>query len=150
VLGADVIRALIPHQGAMCLLDTAVRWDGTAILCRAHSHLAPDNPLRREGRLGAACGIEYGLQAAALHGALQALAAGAPPPPPGWFAALRRAELFVERLDDPAYGALSIAARQERAEPGGLIYAFRVRAQGGRLLLRGRATILLPREAEAK
>ena len=117
------------------------------ILCRARSHLAPDNPLRRDGRLGAACGIEYGLQAAALHGALRALEAGGPPPPPGWFAALRRAELWVERLDEPSFGALAIAARLERAEPAGLIYGFVLRAATGRRLLCGRASILLPAAA---
>ncbi|MDE2582975.1 MAG: phosphotransferase [Rhodospirillales bacterium] len=144
MLGRERLRALIPHQGAMCLLEAALRWNQAAILCRAHSHLEADNPLRRSGRLGAACGIEYGLQAAALHGALRALAAGGPRPPPGWFAALRRAELYVDRLDDPSFGALSVAARLERAEPGGMIYGFRLRATGGRLLLRGRASIVLP------
>ena len=99
--------------------------------------------MRQAGRLGAACGIEYGLQAAALHGALVAMEAGAPALPPGRFAALRRAELFVARLDDPAYGTLSVVALQERAEPAGLIYAFRLRAAGGRLLLRGRASVML-------
>lgn len=147
MLDARRIRVLIPHQGAMCLLDAALRWDQAGILCRARSHLAPDNPLRRDGRLGAACGIEYGLQAAALHGALRALDANAPPPAPGWFAALRRAELLVGRLDEPGFGPLSVAARQERAEPGGMIYAFWLRASTGRLLLRGRASILLPTAA---
>ncbi|MGH7041636.1 MAG: phosphotransferase [Acetobacteraceae bacterium] len=144
MLDAGRIRALIPHQGAMCLLEAALRWDGTEIVCRARSHLAQDNPLRRDGRLGAACGIEYGLQAAALHGALRAVGAGEAPPPPGWFAALRRAELHVERLDVPAFGALSVHARLERAEPGGMVYGFVLRAATGRLLLRGRASIVLP------
>ncbi|HVB66663.1 MAG TPA: phosphotransferase [Acetobacteraceae bacterium] len=144
MLGAGRIRALIPHQGAMCLLEAALRWDRANILCRATSHLAPDNPLRREGRLGAACGIEYGLQAAALHGALRALDAGEPPPPPGWFAALRRAELCVERLDVTAFGPLAVSARLEGAEPGGMVYGFMLRAATGRLLLRGRASIVLP------
>jgi predicted hotdog family 3-hydroxylacyl-ACP dehydratase len=144
MLDRSRIRALIPHQGAMCLLDAALRWDRTDILCRATSHLAPDNPLRRQGRLGAACGIEYGLQAAALHGALRALDAGAPPPPPGWFAALRRVELRVHRLDVAAFGPLAVSARLEGAQPGGMVYGFVVRAATGRLLLCGRASIVLP------
>ncbi len=144
MLDAGRIRALIPHQGAMCLLEAALRWDRGTILCRARSHLSTDNPLRRDGRLGAACGIEYGLQAAALHGALRALDAGGPPPPPGWFAVLRRAELCVDRLDVPAFGALAVQARLERAEPAGMIYGFVLRAATGRLLLRGRAGIVLP------
>ncbi len=132
----------------MCLLDAALRWDAREILCRARSHLDPGNPLRAGGRLGAAAGIEYGLQAAALHGALRALADGAAPPPPGWFAALRETELRVPRLDVASFGALDVRAWLERAEAGGLIYRFALRASGGAsggaLLVRGRAVIVLP------
>ena len=75
MLARSGIAALIPQQGAMCLLDGVLSWDAAGIACRAVSHLDPANPLRQHGRLGAICGIEYGLQAAALHGALSA---GAP------------------------------------------------------------------------
>jgi len=128
----------------MCLLDAALRWDGREISCRARSHLDPANPLRAAGRLGAAAGIEYGLQAAALHGALRALADGAAVPPPGWLASLRDTELRVPRLDVAAFGALDVRAWLERAEAGGLIYRFALRAAGGALLVRGRAVIVLP------
>ena len=128
----------------MCLLDAALRWDGREISCRARSHLDPANPLRAGGRLGAATGIEYGLQAAALHGALRALADGAAVPPPGWLASLRETELRVPRLDVAAFGALDVRAWLERAEAGGLIYRFALRAAGGALLVRGRAVIVLP------
>jgi len=70
MLTREQIQALIPHQGTMCLLDRVLAWSAAEITCTASSHLAPRNPLRRDGRLGAICGIEYGLQAAALHGAL--------------------------------------------------------------------------------
>jgi len=70
MLTREHILGLIPHQGTMCLLDRVLDWSAGEIVCAASSHLAPDNPLRRDGRLGAICGIEYGLQAAALHGAL--------------------------------------------------------------------------------
>ena len=69
MLTRQQILALIPHQGMMCLLDRVAAWSAADITCGASSHLSPDNPLRRDGRLGAICGIEYGLQAAALHGA---------------------------------------------------------------------------------
>ena len=78
MIGRDRIMALIPHQGAMCLLDEAVLWTAERIVCRAVSHLDPANPLRRAGGLHALCGAEYALQAAALHGAL--LADGTPQP----------------------------------------------------------------------
>ncbi|HUN39907.1 MAG TPA: hypothetical protein VMU81_06430 [Acetobacteraceae bacterium] len=70
MLTREQILGLIPHQGTMCLLDRVLGWSAAEISCIAISHLAPDNPLRRDGQLGAICGIEYGLQAAALHGAL--------------------------------------------------------------------------------
>ena len=61
------ILELIPHQGTMCLLDEVTEWSERAITCRTRSHLTPDNPLRRDGRVSGLCGIEYGLQAAAYR-----------------------------------------------------------------------------------
>ena len=66
------IAAHIPHQGSMCLLDAVREWSGEAITCTASSHTDPANPLRADGRLGAANGIEYAAQAMAIHGALLA------------------------------------------------------------------------------
>jgi predicted hotdog family 3-hydroxylacyl-ACP dehydratase len=135
------IAALIPHQGAMCLLDAALAWDAEEILCRARSHLEPGNPLRQHGRLGAACGIEYGLQAAALHGALRS----GTPQPAGFLAALRSVVLHAARLDNPAFGMLQITARSEGSDAGGQAYAFRLAAETGALLVEGRCLIALPR-----
>ena len=36
-LNRDAIAALIPHQGAMCLLSTVERYDERTIVCRATS-----------------------------------------------------------------------------------------------------------------
>lgn len=124
----------------MCLLDAVVGWSATAITCRASSHLSPDNPLRRAGRLAGVCGIEYGLQAAALHGALSS----GSKQPPGYLAALRDVEIRAERLDDPSLGELHVTATQEMQSPGGLIYRFVVGSSAGTDLLSGRATIVLP------
>src|SRR6185436_4156135 len=66
------IARLVPQAGAMCLLDEIVSFDERAIVCRASSHRSPGNPLRCDGRLSAFAGIEYGAQAMAVHGALQA------------------------------------------------------------------------------
>ena len=66
------IEAHIPHQGRMCLLDEVIAWDAHTIRCRSGGHRAADNPLRAQGRLGIACGIEYAAQAMAVHGALAA------------------------------------------------------------------------------
>ena len=133
------IAALIPHAGAMCLLGSVAAWSAEAIACHATSHLDPGNPLRRQGRLGALCSVEYALQAAALHGALR----GGAPQPPGYLAALRIASLAPGPLDDPALGVLAVEATREHGDTNGLIYAIAVRAQDGRSLLAGRATIVL-------
>ena len=69
-LSRDEIAALIPHQGAMCLLSAVERYDERTIVCRATSHASESNPLRLGGRLPALAGIEYGAQALALHCAL--------------------------------------------------------------------------------
>lgn len=125
----------------MCLLDAALAWDGSFILCHARSHLAADNPLRREGRLSAIAGIEYGLQAMALHGAILE---GAAPDRPGLLARLRDVEIHLDRLDDPALGTLALEARLEQREAGGLIYRFTVHSAGGILLLAARGMIMRP------
>ncbi len=123
----------------MCLLDEVVAWDAREILCRSRTHMDPGNPLRREGRLGMICGIEYGLQAAALHGALRDGARR----PPGYLAGLRDVAVAADRLDDPALGVLAIAATLELSERTGLIYGFRLASETGRTLIEGRATIML-------
>jgi len=149
VLDRDAIARLIPHQGQMSLLDAALAWDDGQIACRATSHLCPANPLRRAGRLGMVCGVEYCLQAAALHGAL-ALGARARE---GRLAALRDVTVAAGRLDDPAHGALAVTALLEAADRVGMIYRFSLAAEGqapasrakcepGRALVRGRATIV--------
>src|SRR5262245_51430177 len=100
------ILELIPHQGTMCLLDAALDWSATDIACTSLSHLAADTPLRRAGQLPAVCGVEYGLQAAALHGALLS----GRRQPQGYLGALRDVEIRVERLDQPSFGALRVTA----------------------------------------
>src|SRR5213075_3122845 len=81
------IRALIPHAGLMCLLDSVIQWDDRSIVCISHTHRDAANPLRREGCLSA------------VHGGLRAREMGETAPP-GYLAALRDAHLYVQRLDD--------------------------------------------------
>lgn len=125
----------------MCLLSGVVGWSADAIDCLATSHLDPDNPLRSRGRLASVCGIEYALQAAALHGALRS----GEPQPPGYLAALRITHLTAGRLDDPALGTLTAHARREHGDANGLVYAIRLAGGDGRTLVEGRATIILRR-----
>jgi len=130
----------IPHQGSMCLLDCVEAWDRERIRCRASSHRAADNPLRADGRLGAACGIEYAAQAMAVHGALLA-----PPDSSsarvGYLVSVRGTRLRVPRLDDIAADLLVEASCITRSE-NNILYQFSVSA-AGRLLLDGRAAVVL-------
>lgn len=64
------IARLIPHSGAMVLLDGVIDWDAEHIRCIATSHRNVDNPLRHCGRLHCLCGIEYAAQTMAIHGSL--------------------------------------------------------------------------------
>jgi predicted hotdog family 3-hydroxylacyl-ACP dehydratase len=136
------IAALIPHHGTMCLLDRVAAWSDADIVCHAVSHLDPANPLRRQGRLSTVCGLEYALQAAAVHGAL----CGGAPQPAGWLVALRNVAIHRPRLDEAGIGRLRIEAHREHAGAAGLIYRFCLRANDGAALAEGRATISLPPE----
>lgn len=133
---AEIAR-LVPHQGAMCLLERVVSCSEAAIACLSSTHRDADNPLRRDGALPAVCGVEYALQAMALHGAITAGAAqGA-----GFLAALSGVEVAARRLDEVA-GMLEIEAMALSRESRGFIYRFAV-AGAGRVLLAGRATVVL-------
>ena len=134
------IAARIPHQGSMCLLDEAIRWDANRILCRVTGHRLPNHPLRAHGRLGSACGIEFAAQAMAVHGALLAEADGATPPQAGFLASVRGVDFQVARLDDIA-ADLEVEAERLAGDGNHLLYGFAVRA-GERLLLTGRASVM--------
>lgn len=131
----------IPHQGSMCLLESVVDWSATTISCRATSHTDPANPLRAEGRLGAASGIEYAAQAMAVHGALCAAAGSPLPPRRGMLTSVRGVALHVPRLDDVA-ADLVVQAERVSGDGGAAAYAFSLRA-GELVLVEGRATVIL-------
>lgn len=136
------IAGLVPHAGAMCLLDRALSWDAARIRCAATSHRAAGNPLRRDGMLPAVCGVEYALQAMALHGALTGTEG---PQPPGYLASLRGLTLAVPRLDD-VEGDLQVEAIALARQARSFVYAFTIGA-GGTVLLSGQAAIILPEAA---
>ena len=140
---SDIARR-IPHQGRMCLLDTVTAWDDTHIVCCTGSHRAPDNPLRAQGRLGAACGIEFAAQAMALHGALLAereAEGGSSTPRVGYLASVRSVDLHVQRLDNVA-ADLTVTAERLLGDASHVLYHFRLEA-GPHLLLEGRAAVVL-------
>jgi predicted hotdog family 3-hydroxylacyl-ACP dehydratase len=142
------IEQNIPHRGRMCLLDEIVEWDAQHVRCRSGTHRAADHPLRSQGRLGIACGIEYAAQAMAVHGALTAAnraAAGAAAgvaaqPEAGFLAGLRDVELHVLRFDD-MQADLMCDALLLAGDGGTALYEFAVTC-GAQRLLRGRATVV--------
>src|SRR4051812_21613025 len=94
------IAELIPHQGAMCLLERVIEWNADHVVLATATHRAADNPLRSGGRLRAIHLCEYGAQAAAVHGGLTARLAGHEARP-GMLVSLRNVKLntdFVEML----------------------------------------------------
>ena len=139
-IGKAALCQLIPHHGTMCLLDTVERWDETSILCTTASHRDATNPLRRDNRLEAICGLEYAAQAMAVHvGLLQQgkdrrLAVG-------YLGAVKKLILQATRLDDVT-GNLTVQATRLVGEVDCFIYAFQVSAERHDLL-DGRASIFL-------
>jgi predicted hotdog family 3-hydroxylacyl-ACP dehydratase len=137
------IRARIPHAGAMCLLDGVLSCDDNRIGCTTGTHRAAHNPLRRDGRLHAICGVEYAAQAMALHGALSGGAQG--PPRAGHLASVRDVRCCVAYLDT-IEGDLLVEAERLLDEGSRAIYQFALHG-GGRELMSGRAAVVLDRDS---
>ena len=137
MLSHEAIAALIPHQGAMCLLDRVVSYDDHAITCVATNHRDASHPLREAGVLPAICGVEYAAQAMAVHGALM----GGADVRPGVLAAVRDLTIKVDRLDNVS-GELTIDAQQLWRDETRLLYEFSVRATDGEIM-HGRAAVVL-------
>ncbi|WP_421880590.1 hypothetical protein [Pacificispira sp.] len=136
---APCIAEMVPHAGAMVLLDKVVAWDANDILCRTSSHLRPDNPLRRDGVLSATASCEYAAQAAAVHGALNEGVVSR-----GFLAALKDFQLFVDDLAEIRTPIL-VSATRLMADPAALIYGFRLYgdAPDGAEIAAGRLTVKL-------
>ncbi len=125
------IRRLIPHAGAMCLIDGVIAWDLSRIDCMSDGHRDPHHPLRRDGRLAALHAFEYGAQAAAIHGGLLAANMGRPVPR-AWLGALRDARLEIDRLDT-VFDSLDISAVLLLSDNDNAIYRCQIAAAGVRL-----------------
>lgn len=139
-LTRDGIAARIPHSGSMCLLDGLLAWDATRVRCRASSHHDAAHPLRSPGGLLAPVAIEYAAQAMALHGALNAVPGSLPSP--GFLVAARKVRLQVARLDDVP-GLLIVSATRLAGDERQALYGFELQDESGRLLVDGRASVVL-------
>lgn len=134
---------LIPHAGSMCLLDAVLGWDAATLHAIGEHPARADHPLRGPHGLHAVHLAEYGAQAMAVHGALQARARGLETARPGMLVSLREVALTLDyvSVDD----RLDVHAECLYADGSGAQYAFRVE-QGGRLLASGRAAVIHPQE----
>jgi predicted hotdog family 3-hydroxylacyl-ACP dehydratase len=140
VLDHAGIAALIPHQGAMCLLERLEHCDEASIVCVASSHRDPTHALRTASGLLSTCAVEYAAQAMALHGALLGRDAGTPARP-GYLASVRGVRLHRLRLDD-LEGDLRIEARREAGNARQVLYGFAV-THAGAAIAEGRAAVVL-------
>jgi predicted hotdog family 3-hydroxylacyl-ACP dehydratase len=134
------IMRMIPHSGAMCLLDDVLEWNQNSLRCRSRRYRDLDNPMRREtGALGMISGIEIAGQAVAVHSRL--LAASSGEPPQGYLVSLRDVQTRAGRLDAIA-GDLLIDAERLAGDARSATYQFAL-AVAGTALLGGRLTVLL-------
>ena len=134
------ISRLIPHEGAMCLLDSIESWTEDFIVCRATSHRRPDNPLRDNSGLRALCGIEYAAQAIAAHGALLSGPVEASPLS-AVLASARDVTTTLSHLDK-VLGPLTTRATLVLTHEEGRIYDVMVTGDG-RTLLAGRLSVMM-------
>ena len=138
-IGREQILAMIPHQGAMCLLDEVLVWDASSVRCLSYRYCHADNPMRRrDGTLGAAGCVEMAAQAMAVHGRLQAPEDSRAVP--GYLVSLRDVCLSAARVDEAA-APLTIDARLLAGDRAGATYHFAVSDKRTEWLS-GRATVL--------
>jgi len=133
------IEALIPQQGAMCLLDSIEYWNGQRIICTSMQHRSAGNPLRTRNALSSLHGIEFAAQAVAVHGGLTA--PGHARPRVGLLLSARDCKFHRRKLDD-IEGALVIEAEQMGRNDQTRMYRFKVSAQDV-LVVEGRTAVLL-------
>ena len=139
IVDRELIAELIPHQGAMSLLDRVDSWNASTIVAGSTTHRATDHPLRHNGYLRAVHLCEYGAQAAALHGGLIARAAGTVAEP-GYLVSLRDVTLSRSRIDDLP-GELQIRAELLLQDSGSWQYRFAA-SHAGTPLASGRLAII--------
>ncbi len=140
-IGPEGVAALIPHAGAMRLIDHVVSAAGEEVACTARTHLSPDNPLRVNGALPASAAIEYAAQAMAVHAAL--LRGG--PPRRGFLVVASGVTWTADRLDQTD-STLEIHATRLASTGLGAQYSFRVSA-GPDVEVTGTLTLSLEADA---
>ncbi|MFN3681183.1 MAG: hypothetical protein ACK4VP_03960 [Nitrospira sp.] len=137
-LAKEDLNRLLPHGGAMRLLDRVESWDDESIRCGAWSHRDPANPLRYEGGLHVVAGLEYAAQAVGVHVALRG-GGGAKDPVVGVVGGVRDVVCRGNRLDICS-DELTIEAVRLFGNEQGVLYRFMLLV-GGTEIMRGRLSI---------
>lgn len=135
---------LVPHAGDMVLIDEIVAWNEHTVHCRSRIETPVGHPLARADRLPAEVLGEYGAQAMAIHGGLNA--EEGEPVRPGLLASLGKLDLGVDHVDGPC--VLDIRAMRLGGDAAGVVYEFSIEI-GGLEVACGRATVMFPNHAGA-
>jgi predicted hotdog family 3-hydroxylacyl-ACP dehydratase len=136
------IERLVPHAGAMCLLDAVTEWTSASIACTSAAPGA-EHPLARNRRVPAIAAAEYAAQATAVHGALLEQSGR---PRAGMLATLVDVQLAARAI--PADGkALSIRAELLSRSAAGYMYSFEV-GTAGATIASGRLMVVLAEDAQ--
>lgn len=136
LLTQDAWAGLIPHAGAMALIDAVVAWSATTIHATTLRRSPDGHPLCNAAGLHAVHLIEYGAQAAAVHSAL----CGDIDVREGRLVSLRDVQLTVDHVD-LANGCLDVQAQRLASSRHAAQYAFQVEQHGRRLAL-GRLMVM--------
>ena len=134
------ISGLLPHAGTARMIERVVRWDREHIVAATTRHGAPDNPLRRDGRLAGVHLAEFGAQAMAIHGGLLNRADGIAPKP-ALLVSVRDFSCTHDFIEDLA-GELEVTARVLMAGAAGFQYTFEVH-HGAELIASGRVAAMV-------
>ncbi len=125
-MNREQVAPLLPHGGAMLLIDGVTAFDRDGVACVSVRHRDPANPLRREGQLAGLHAVEFAAQAAAVHGGLSSRDG---PAPLRALAAVRDARIDRARLDDLP-GFLTVEARIVLLDARAVIYQARLSHEG--------------------
>ena len=125
----------------MRLIDRVISYDEQKIVCESDSHRVANHPLAEDGMISIVCGLEYGAQAMALHGALMAASTGGGPARRGYLVAASNLRWSAARLDACA-APLIIEAISEFRSENQVAYRFEIRAEA-KSVLTGEARVQL-------
>jgi predicted hotdog family 3-hydroxylacyl-ACP dehydratase len=115
------IERLVPHAGAMCLLDCVTQWSPASISCTSPAPAA-GHPLAGKRGVPAIVATEYAAQATAVHGAL---IEDANAPRAGMLATLMDVQLATATIPSDG-GPLAIRVDLLGRSAAGCMYSFEV------------------------